>query len=485
MELPALSGKVVAFSLTAFPVCYTLNHLSELSYPLSVAILCAMILILLFVAIGSLAQGEISHDPLFAVFAILSFSSLIDLFIALQEDDYGMDFMEFYTRGREPYLRTAHGILSCYWDGTIHYLLYLTMTGAIANRKRYRSAGLYWLGSMVMSIMVFVPGNILGKYSSELRLSFFLNIPYMLIPCWAGLHLFHQDKGPTSYTTKMIAEEHKKGLLQRPWDLALFIYLLLAGLFTIFRGLVSLLSGCPSGLQLPKDPSSPVVLCLQPGLATTIPVKALLWPMLQLSFLGEMVFYGQLPWSQSSPVGRSFLRLDQSLGCGGCMAVNALALSFGAFVSWPYLAPTLLCLQVVLDCPTDSCFTYVYQYEPYLRDPVAYPKIQMLVFLFYALPFFILAAYGLLWPGCTWLPDWALVFAGAMGQAQFSHIGASMHLHTPYPYRTPEDVWSFLMILNLLYALGIHLLAYRCLRWPAFFLCPSALSQEEKNKKDC
>ncbi|XP_072457211.1 transmembrane 6 superfamily member 2 [Notamacropus eugenii] len=375
MELPALSGKVTAFSLTALPVCYALNHLSELSHPLGMAILSAMILALLFVAISSLSQREISHDPLFVVFTIFSFTSLVDLFIALEEDGYVTGLMEFYTREREPYLRTAHGIFSCYWDGTVHYLLYLTMTGAITNRKRYRSLGLYWLGSLVMSIMVFVPGNILGKYSSELRPSFLLNIPYMLIPCWAGLHLFSQARGRAGYTVNMIAEEHKKGLLQRPWDLVLFIYLLLAGLFTIFRGLV------------------------------------------------------------------------------------------------------------VLDCPTDSCFIYVYQYEPYLRDPVAYPKIQMLVFLFYALPFFILAAYGLLWPGCAWLPDWALVFAGAMGQAQFSHIGASMHPHTPYTYRTPEDVWYLLFILNVLYAMGPHLLVYRCLRWPAFFLSPPTLSQQEENKK--
>lgn len=34
-------------------------------------------------------------------------------------------------------------------------------------------------------------------------------------------------------------------------------------------------------------------------------------------------------------------------------------------------------LQVVLDCPLDTCFTYIYQYEPYLKDPVGFPKIMV------------------------------------------------------------------------------------------------------------
>lgn len=34
---------------------------------------------------------------------------------------------------------------------------------------------------------------------------------------------------------------------------------------------------------------------------------------------------------------------------------------------------------MVLDCPADSCFNYIYQHEPYLRDPVAYPKVQVSV----------------------------------------------------------------------------------------------------------
>lgn len=35
------------------------------------------------------------------------------------------------------------------------------------------------------------------------------------------------------------------------------------------------------------------------------------------------------------------------------------------------------CLQVVLDCPLDACFTYIYQFEPYLKDPVGFPKFTV------------------------------------------------------------------------------------------------------------
>ncbi|XP_037673948.1 transmembrane 6 superfamily member 2 isoform X2 [Choloepus didactylus] len=298
------------------------------------------------------------------MFGVFAFTSVVDLIISLQEDGYVVGFMEFYTKDGDPYLRTAHGIFICYWDGTVHYLLYLAMAGAIRRRKRYRNLGLYWLGSFVMSIMVFLPGNILGKYSSEIRPAFFLTIPYVLVPCWAGLRVFNQSPEPTCCPPAMVQEEHKKGLLQRPADLALVLYLILAGFFTLFRGLV------------------------------------------------------------------------------------------------------------VLDCPTDACFVYIYQYEPYLRDPVAYPRVQMLVYMFYMLPFFGLAAYALVVPGCSWLPDWALVFAGAIGQAQFSHMGASMHPRTPFTYRVPDDTWACFFVCNLLYALCPHLLAFRCLRQPAFFLRP-------------
>ncbi|XP_027766187.1 transmembrane 6 superfamily member 2-like [Empidonax traillii] len=228
----------------------------------------------------------------------------------------------------------------------------------------------------MMSIVVFLLGNMIGKYSSELSPSFLLNLPYVLLLLWAGVRLFQQPKELLCLSPEKVAEEQSKPLYRRPQDVALVLVLLLMASFTFFRGMV------------------------------------------------------------------------------------------------------------VLDCPADSCFDYIYQHEPYLRDPVAYPKVQMLIYMFYALPFFLLCIYGLVLPGCSWLPDWSLVFAGAVAQAQFSHLGSSLHARTPFPYQTPDDVlWSFLLS-NILYALGPQLLVLRCLRRPAFFLppAPAALLRAKKHQ---
>lgn len=56
---------------------------------------------------------------------------------------------------------------------------------------------------------------------------------------------------------EQVQEEQRKGLLQRPADLALVVYLILAVSFTLFRGLVSLLRSlpaCPFGIEKDHRP---------------------------------------------------------------------------------------------------------------------------------------------------------------------------------------------------------------------------------------
>lgn len=191
---------------------------------------------------------------------------------------------------------------------------------------------------------------------------------------WGGIDRGASPWGTTQHhrasTTRIspqIEQEQRRWLHQRPHDLALVLVLLLMASFTFFRGMVS-----AGGTDV--------------------------------------------PW-------------------GG-----------GQTVHWGGLLATLGSVQVVLDCPADSCFEYIYQHEPYLRDPVAYPKVQvsassgdpcatqdtttalslcsqMLIYLFYVLPFLCLCIYALLRPGCSWLPDWSLVFAGAVAQVRAGSRG--------------------------------------------------------------
>ncbi|KAL2098118.1 hypothetical protein ACEWY4_007325 [Coilia grayii] len=143
---------------------------------------------------------------------------------------------------------------------------------------------------------------------------------------------------------------------------------------------------------------------------------------------------------------------------------------------------TLLRAFVVLDCRLDICFTYIYQYEPYLKDGVAFPKVMMLAFLFYAFPLMAACVYGLNTPGSSWMLDWTVLLAGAMAQTQWCHIGGSLHSRTPFTYRIPSDTWRVVMALNMAYTAVPLLLALRCTFEPAYFMpvVPEGQADEEK-----
>lgn len=100
----------------------------------------------------------------------------------------------------------------------------------------------------------------------------------------------------------------------------------------------------------------------------------------------------------------------------------------------------LVGVQIVLDCSSQWAQDYMHHYEPYLKDPSAYPRVQvrlpppgsfriskqasdadifacqMLVSMFYSAPYYIFALYGLMVPGCEWMPDLTLVHSGALAQ---------------------------------------------------------------------
>uniref|UniRef100_A0A3Q3XEL9 Transmembrane 6 superfamily member 1 n=1 Tax=Mola mola TaxID=94237 RepID=A0A3Q3XEL9_MOLML len=356
---------VFVFSLMSIPICYLFNSFISTFFFTG----CTTVLILAITA-RFMLKRKAPIDPLFFVYAVYAFLSVVNLIIGLEQDNIIDEFVTFYLKVADPYINTAHGHMISYWDGCLHYLMYLLMIAAITWGDSYRAIGLYWVGSFLMCAIVYILGNAVGKYGTHVGPLFLLHVLYISVSLWACFRIFSQpttrDAQPTS-----IQEAGKKSLLHRPLDLLFFIYLVPAFAFCVFRGLVR--NGCHTIL-------ASVFLIL----FWTVPANV-----------------------------------------------------------------THICV------------------------------CQMLVSMLYSGPYYIITMYGLIVPGCEWMPDLTLVHSGALAQAQFSHIGASLHTRTPFTYRVPADGQQVFLLVNVLYTVVPQALCYRCHTQPAFFLRPTADKKAE------
>ncbi|XP_013883525.1 transmembrane 6 superfamily member 1 [Austrofundulus limnaeus] len=363
--MSASSGTgVFLLSLTSIPVCYLSNSLVYSNSVEAFLFAGSSAVLVLFTSARFMVKKRAPADPLFYVYAVYAFLSVVNLIIGLEQDNIIDGFVTFYLREAAPHVNTAHGHMMSYWDGCVHYLMYLLMITAITWGDSYRAIGLYWVGSVLMSSVVYLLGNAVGKFGTEVGFLLVLQVVQVSVSVWACFRVFSQASS-TDLQVADIRWTQRTNVLHRPLDLLFVLYLVLALGFCVFRGLIA------------------------------------------------------------------------------------------------------------LDCQDKRCQDYSQLYEPYLKDPSGYPKVQMLVGMLYSGPYYIFALYGLLVPGCDWMPDLTLVHSGALAQAQFSHIGASLHTRTPFSFRVPADSQPVFLLVNVLYALVPHVLCYRCCTRPAFFLRPS------------
>lgn len=355
---------VFVLSLTSIPICYLSNSLICNDSTEALFYAGCATFVILCISGQFILTKKAPSDPLFYVYAVFAFLSVVSLIIGLEQDNVIDGFVTFYLKEADPHINTAHGHMISYWDGCVHYLMYLLMIAAITWGDSYRAIGLYWVGSFLMRAIVYILGNAVGKYGTQLGPLCLLHWLYITVAVWACFRIFRQASSQTQ--EPLSNETQRKGLFQRPMDLFFVIYLIPAFAFCVFRGLIA------------------------------------------------------------------------------------------------------------LDCPSEWCQIYTQQFEPYLRDPTAYAKVQMLVSMLYSGPYYVLAVYALVVPGCEWMPDLTFVHSGALAQAQFCHIGASLHTRTPFSFRVPANSQLVFLMMNVLYALVPQLLCYRCSTRNDFFLSPPA-----------
>ncbi|PWA19075.1 hypothetical protein CCH79_00004934 [Gambusia affinis] len=362
---------VFMLSLMSIPFCYLFNSFIYSNSAEAFFAGCTAVLILT-ISVRFMLKKKAPVDPLFYV---LAFLSVVNLIIGLEQDNIIDGFVTFYLK-------------ECVSVHVVPAVIIAVLYGL--RRDSYRAIGLYWVGSFLMRTMVYILGNAVGKYGSQVTPLFVLHMLYITVSVWACSRILSQ---PSTHDAQLTSIQESQGtnLLHRPLDLLFIVYLFPALAFCVFRGLVR---NCE---RINK----------------------------YKSWTDEMIH------------------------------------------QWPVFV-----LEVVLDCPSKWCEDYTQQFEPYLKDPSAYPKVQMLVSMLYSGPYYIITLYGLLVPGCEWVPDLTLVHSGALAQAQFSHIGASLHTRTPFSYRVPADSQPVFLLVNVLYALVPHALCYRCCTQPAFFIKP-------------
>uniref|UniRef100_A0A3Q3LP15 Transmembrane 6 superfamily member 1 n=1 Tax=Mastacembelus armatus TaxID=205130 RepID=A0A3Q3LP15_9TELE len=122
---------VFVLSLMSIPVCYFFNSLIYNNSTEALFFTGCMTVLILAISVRFMLKKKAPVDPLFYVFAVHAFLSVVNLIIGLEQDNIIDGFVTFYLKEADPHSNTAHGHMIAYWDGCVHYLMYLLMIAAI------------------------------------------------------------------------------------------------------------------------------------------------------------------------------------------------------------------------------------------------------------------------------------------------------------------------------------------------------------------
>uniref|UniRef100_A0A672JYS8 Transmembrane 6 superfamily member 1-like n=1 Tax=Sinocyclocheilus grahami TaxID=75366 RepID=A0A672JYS8_SINGR len=165
---------VFILSLTAPFILYTINHVPFLQDPQVILAIGIMVLTTIFLLANRSVKSTKSTDPLYYVFAVFSFTSVVSITNALQHHGFIKGFMDFYISKMTCYLRCC-------------------AVGFSSYSKPFRSLALVWAGSMIASQIVLITGVVVGKYGKNLP-AFWRNAPSLVLPIWAAAKLFNRPR---------------------------------------------------------------------------------------------------------------------------------------------------------------------------------------------------------------------------------------------------------------------------------------------------
>ncbi|GFN90596.1 transmembrane 6 superfamily member 1 [Plakobranchus ocellatus] len=238
---------VSIMSLLSWPILVALDRLNIFKSERSALLAgLALILVALLLTILLFRRFFKRVDPFVYIFSLLCYDALPGLVLVLELDGYIPSFnATTLATGVEPLMKTSHGVVSTYWNGTAHLILYLAAIALYVRRDSHREVTLFWAGSLLNMYVVLMPA--LVTQTPNDKSAIYLNAPIIVLPILAIGYYMHRR--PVQARSFLEAPK----IWKRPVDLLFFMYFLLSATFVVFRGMAVLGGKTPSMKDYLKD----------------------------------------------------------------------------------------------------------------------------------------------------------------------------------------------------------------------------------------